>query len=454
MNEKTMQRKIDTLELSLLELERTAVKLIRWCAVEPEKTADTVIIDTETTGLSEIDDELLQVSIIDDKGSVLYNSYLRPLHHTSWEDAQSVNHITPEMVADAPSIYSEMPKINAILKASKTVIGYNLSFDETFLYCSGGMSLHSKNRVDVMEMFAPVYGEWNDHFKDYKWQKLTTAADFYDYDWKSRPEGAHNSLGDCFATLYVYQHIIKDHEQYSEENNSIKDTLQDFNNARPFPDNELFRGVEKFHMMAALNNVVLGVRATENDGGVSDYSYATWSGSLEKGLEMGHYDLNRADALEDFALRAGLIPADRILSVEEYAAKKQHKEVCSKLGLEEDEYVYFNVIKLMDNNETTTVITDSCTSIDTYSDSPQLGKALMDRYNAGDGFLDVGMTTYRIGADPAGDYTTRQVALSDTQAEYITENLDKAVNSSVETDSKYFDIDVKQVLGIDDSRKY
>ena len=46
-------------------------------------------------------------------------------------------------------------------------------------------------------------------YEDYKWQKLTTAAAYYDYDWAEHEE-AHNSLGDCFATLFVYHKILSE----------------------------------------------------------------------------------------------------------------------------------------------------------------------------------------------------------------------------------------------------
>lgn len=207
---KELRKENNLLELSLCELERTAIRLMRNVDIAPEKSADTIIIDTETTGLSELDDELLQVSIIDDAGNVLYNSYLRPLYHTSWDEAECVNNITPRMVAEAPTIYDEMPKINAIIKAAKKIIGFNTGFDENFLYFSGGISWFEKEVIDVMTMFAPIYGEWSEQYDDYKWQNLVKAADYYDYDWNSRPGEAHNSLADCYATLHVYNKITAD----------------------------------------------------------------------------------------------------------------------------------------------------------------------------------------------------------------------------------------------------
>lgn len=57
-------------------------------------------IDFETTGLKAGEDEVLQVSIIDENYNVLLNVYCRPNNKDSWEDAQAVHGITPLMVAN------------------------------------------------------------------------------------------------------------------------------------------------------------------------------------------------------------------------------------------------------------------------------------------------------------------------------------------------------------------
>ena len=164
-----------------------------------------IVLDTETTGLNAAEDELLQVSIIDNEGTVLFDSYIRPTQHTEWAEAERVNHITPEMVADAPTIAEVMPEINDIFKRYDKIVGYNLKFDKAFLENNGAEFLNAEY-ADAMKMFAPIYGEWNDQRGSYKWQKLTTAADYYGYDWSEHKE-AHNSLGDCYATLHVYKEI-------------------------------------------------------------------------------------------------------------------------------------------------------------------------------------------------------------------------------------------------------
>lgn len=180
----------------------------------------TIVIDTETTGLDPFDDELLQVSIIDTDGNVLFDSYFKPLSHNEWLEAETVNGISPEMVANAPSIYEKAADIYAILSAADMIIGYNTHFDLYFLSNNGLILSDSVKIVDVMELFAPIYGKWSDYHGSYKWQKLITAAEYYGYDWSKRSETAHNSLADCFATLYCYNKINENGVKTYENNNN------------------------------------------------------------------------------------------------------------------------------------------------------------------------------------------------------------------------------------------
>lgn len=171
----------------------------------------TIVIDTETTGFSPSADELLQVAIIDGEGNTLFNSYLRPEKVNSWPEAQRVNGITPEMVKDAPTIRDVLPEIQRIVSGANAIVGYNVGFDYSFLLCAGcefrGVDTEPPacELVDVMEMFAPVYGEWNEYYGGFKWQKLTTAAAHFGYDWGE--DNAHDALADCRATLFVWKKL-------------------------------------------------------------------------------------------------------------------------------------------------------------------------------------------------------------------------------------------------------
>ncbi|MFD1484060.1 exonuclease domain-containing protein [Lacticaseibacillus baoqingensis] len=164
-----------------------------------------IVIDTETTGTNNRLDEILQLSIIDyDTGAVLMDEYFKPAHKRRWFEAQRVNGISPALVADKRVIAAALSEIQAIFDQTSQVIDYNSSFDVGFLQVAG---VTVKAPVlDVMLMFSPIYGEWNDYYGNYKWQSLTVAAAYFHYQW---PAHAHNSLADCYATRFVYQKILE-----------------------------------------------------------------------------------------------------------------------------------------------------------------------------------------------------------------------------------------------------
>ena len=51
-----------------------------------------------------------------------------------------------------------------------------------------------------MAPFARIYGDYNEYWQNFTWQKLVTYADYYGYDWGSTK--AHGALADALATLY------------------------------------------------------------------------------------------------------------------------------------------------------------------------------------------------------------------------------------------------------------
>lgn len=173
-------------------------------SASPTIKSESITLDTETTGLSpDHGAEILQLSIINQDGETLFNEYFKPLFSQSWERAMAVNHITPDMVANKPCIYERLPEIIAILQGADRVIGYNTQFDLRMLSAVGAKLPQDTPIIDVMQDFAPVYGEYSENNGSYRWQKLTTCAAYYRYDWGN--DTAHDSLADCRATLYCYQ---------------------------------------------------------------------------------------------------------------------------------------------------------------------------------------------------------------------------------------------------------
>jgi DNA polymerase-3 subunit epsilon len=84
-----------------------------------------IFIDTETTGLYPEYDELLEIAIVDSKGKTLLNTLLKPIKQTEWPIAMEINDITPQMVANAPTLSEIAEQIEAIVKEKEVVIVRN-----------------------------------------------------------------------------------------------------------------------------------------------------------------------------------------------------------------------------------------------------------------------------------------------------------------------------------------
>ena len=174
------------------------------------KGTNMIIFDTETTGVTE-NDEIIQLSIIDGKGKTLVNEYVHPYWKQEWIAAARVNGITPETVKNALYPHDLIPKVKGIFEAADLLVAYNNTFDLAFLK-RWGISTLGKKQYDVMLAFAEEYGEWNEYFGNYKWQKLSKAAAYYGYKFK-----AHDSLEDVRATLYVYNKMQDKNRKIMEE---------------------------------------------------------------------------------------------------------------------------------------------------------------------------------------------------------------------------------------------
>lgn len=181
-----------------------------------------IIFDTETTGLYAGEDEILQLSIISGNGDVLFNEYIKPSRRKKWDAAQKIHHISPQMVKNCKTFRHYKKQIQEIFDSVEIIIAYNAVFDIRFLTEVGidcyriadigqkelfeNMPKREHKKVlDPMLDFAEIYGDFSEYHNAYKWQKLTTAARYYGYQFN-----AHDSLEDVRATLHVAKEIYKD----------------------------------------------------------------------------------------------------------------------------------------------------------------------------------------------------------------------------------------------------
>lgn len=161
---------------------------------------ETIYLDFETTGTT-VDDEILQAAIIDEQGTVLFYKLFSPINHSIWDEAMYIHNISPADVKDLQSFETYTSEIENILSKADRLICYNADFELMFL--NKYNIKPPKTIIDCMLEFAPIWGDWNSYYGNYRWVSLETAATYYDYNF----ENQHNSLSDVFATKWVYENI-------------------------------------------------------------------------------------------------------------------------------------------------------------------------------------------------------------------------------------------------------
>lgn len=178
-----------------------------------------VVIDFETTGLSPILDEILQVSVIDDEENVLINQYCKPQRCLSWVDSSRINGIWPNDVQFNPAFKEIAPYVQDILCRADTVIAYNCPFEQEFLRENKIDPDALKWGTDPMKLAAKYY---NRQFNSRRSKiRLSEAAEMVGY--KYNP---HDALEDVKATLQVYKFLTTTQMEFTKIVKKSKDVDQ------------------------------------------------------------------------------------------------------------------------------------------------------------------------------------------------------------------------------------
>ena len=170
-----------------------------------------IVLDFETTGLDSADDEILQVTAIDQDYDVILDEYCKPKFKSTWIESQNIHGITPEMVSNKKPFEEYVDTLSDILLNAEEIIIYNVNFELSFLNKYGVK--FNNNFFDLMEAFAEVCGDWNEYYGSYTWKSLYICCEYYGYQLKN----AHNSLEDCRATLYCYNKLMSNSPRYCAE---------------------------------------------------------------------------------------------------------------------------------------------------------------------------------------------------------------------------------------------
>jgi DNA polymerase III subunit epsilon len=136
-----------------------------------------VFLDTETTGLDR-NAEIVEISVVDIDGSVLFESLVRPLRPIPPETTR-IHHITNEMVQKAPTWVSIWPNLRPVLVGRPIAI-YNEEFDIRMMKQTHGLYKLAWRETFkthcIMQLYARFRGEWDPRRMGYKLHSLDAAG--------------------------------------------------------------------------------------------------------------------------------------------------------------------------------------------------------------------------------------------------------------------------------------
>lgn len=151
---------------------QNAIELARkWVAARP------VYLDTETTGLKN-DDEIIEISIIDDEGGVLLESLVKPKKRIP-PDATAVHGLRDEDVQNAHPWPIVWQQVKSVLFGRLVVI-YNAEFDLRLMQQS--LQRHNLpwkekiNSADMLRLYAAFRAEPDLRRGSYRLHSLANAG--------------------------------------------------------------------------------------------------------------------------------------------------------------------------------------------------------------------------------------------------------------------------------------
>lgn len=146
-----------------------------------------IAIKIATTGLDSQKDEIIGISICDEEGKYLINTYIEPVRSNHWETS-SYNSIKPDEVFTGHFIpWNDLvPVVQDIINASDGVIVYNAQFMIDFM---PGISVPCF--CDLMPIYAAINGEIleTDYQLEFKNRSLEHAAHRFGVDTRNKKLG-------------------------------------------------------------------------------------------------------------------------------------------------------------------------------------------------------------------------------------------------------------------------
>ncbi len=164
-----------------------------------------VIVDIETTGLSPLNSEIIEIGaikVVDNEIVDTMDVFVKPSRPISYFTTQLTG-ITNEMVDEGLNIKEALQVFNEFSSGMK-LMAHNAKFDMGFLNTYMQKNFGKNMRDDALDTLLIS----RQIVKDVPNHKLGTLASHYNIDYS----GAHRSLRDCEITFEVYNNMRKDYE--------------------------------------------------------------------------------------------------------------------------------------------------------------------------------------------------------------------------------------------------
>ena len=177
---------------------------------------DYVLFDLETTGTSSNYDEVIEISAVKVQSGVIVDEFsqlVNPGKSIPYA-ASMVNHITDDMVAEAPE-FEEILQAFMDFVGDSILVGHNInSFDMKFLYRDSeryfGQTV-TNDYIDTLKLARLCLPDLGHH-------RLSDLAQYYGIS----TEGAHRALNDCCMNQQVFEQLAKEMDGSAGEKAKVK----------------------------------------------------------------------------------------------------------------------------------------------------------------------------------------------------------------------------------------
>ena len=250
--------------------------------------SDYSVIDLETTGIYVNSAKIVEISAVRVRnGQVVdeYSTLVNPGCHIP-EEASEVNHITDDMVKNAPTLEEV---INDFLDfvGSDVILGYNnAGFDMNIIYDANLRINNSYFENDYIDLLHSA----RKCLMDLDNCRLETVCKFYSLD----TTGEHRALKDCYLTKECYDRIFHDYGDIAFERSSR-------HGGGKYKNNYSQETIRLQELQSFLESIVL-------DGIVSEEEFDVLNNWVEENRDLrGIYPFDRVFDAIDKVLEDGFV---------------------------------------------------------------------------------------------------------------------------------------------------